>query len=66
MSNIGTMIIVAHRLSTIQHANKIFVIKNGELIEQGNHQELLHNKGYYYKLYQLQYEKKFIENDIKD
>lgn len=66
MSNIGTMIIVAHRLSTIQHANKIFVIKNGELIEQGNHQELLHKKGYYYKLYQLQYEKKFIENDIKD
>lgn len=66
MSNIGTMIIVAHRLSTIQHANKIFVIKNGELIEQGNHQELLHLKGYYYKLYQLQYEKKYIENDIED
>lgn len=66
MSNIGTMIIVAHRLSTIQHADNIFVIKNGELIEEGNHQELLHKKGYYYKLYQLQYEKKFIENDIKD
>ena len=66
MSNIGTMIIVAHRLSTIQHADKIFVIKNGELIEQGTHQELLHKKGYYYKLYQLQYEKKSIENDIND
>lgn len=64
MSNIGTMIIVAHRLSTIQHADKIFVIKKGEIIEQGNHQELLHLQGYYYKLYKIQYEKKIAENDI--
>lgn len=58
MRNIGTMLIVAHRLSTIQHADNIIVIKNGVKIEEGNHKELLGNKGYYYKLYQLQYERR--------
>ena len=56
MKSIGTMLIVAHRLSTIQHSDNIIVIQNGEIIEQGNHQKLLKNKGYYYKLYQLQFE----------
>lgn len=56
MKNIGTMLVVAHRLSTIQHADKIIVLQNGEIIESGNHQELLHQRGYYYKLYQLQFE----------
>jgi len=60
--NIGTMIIVAHRLSTIQHAAKIIVMQKGEIIEQGNHQELLKQKGHYYQLYRLQYDKK-IEDD---
>ena len=57
MMNIGTMIIVAHRLSTVQHADKIIVLSHGEIIEEGNHQELLKLKGQYYKLYQLQYHK---------
>ena len=56
MKNIGTMLVVAHRLSTIQHANQIIVLQNGEVIESGNHQQLLKKKGYYYKLYQLQFE----------
>lgn len=56
MKNIGTMLVVAHRLSTIQHSDKIIVLQNGEIVESGNHQELLKNKGYYYKLYQLQFE----------
>ncbi len=56
MMNIGTMLIVAHRLSTIQHADKIIVISKGEIIEQGNHFELLEKKGAYYELYKLQYE----------
>lgn len=56
MKNIGTMLVVAHRLSTIQHANQIIVLQNGEVVEKGNHQELLKKKGYYYKLYQLQFE----------
>jgi len=60
--SIGTMLIVAHRLSTIQHADKIMVISKGRLIEQGNHQELLKQKGHYYKLYQLQYEVRGEEN----
>ncbi len=55
MMNIGTMLIVAHRLSTVQHADKIIVLSHGEIVEQGNHQELLALKGKYYKLYQLQY-----------
>ncbi len=55
MKNIGTMLVVAHRLSTIQHSDNIIVLQNGEILEQGNHQELLAKKGYYYKLYELQY-----------
>ncbi len=43
-----TSFIIAHRLSTIRNADKIIVIENGEIIEQGNHEELLAEKGYYY------------------
>lgn len=57
MKNIGTMLIVAHRLSTIQHSDNIILLSNGEIIEQGNHQELLHKKGKYYGLYTLQFDK---------
>ena len=58
MRNIGTMLVVAHRLSTIQHSDNIIVIRKGVKIEEGTHQELLKQQGYYYKLYKLQYEKK--------
>ena len=58
MMSIKTMIIVAHRLSTIQHSNKIFVMQKGEIKESGTHQELLSKGGIYYSLYQLQYENK--------
>jgi len=57
MKNIGTMLIVAHRLSTVQHADNIIVLSHGEIIEQGNHFELLEKKGRYHGLYMLQYEK---------
>ena len=57
MRNIGTMLIVAHRLSTIQHADNIIVLSHGEILEQGTHQELLHRKGRYYQLYTLQFNK---------
>ena len=57
MKNIGTMLIVAHRLSTIQHADKIIVLSHGEILEQGTHQELLAQKGRYYQLYTLQFHK---------
>lgn len=57
MKNIGTMLIVAHRLSTIQHADQIILLSHGEIVEQGNHQQLLHQKGRYYDLYTLQYNK---------
>ena len=56
MMNIGTMLIVAHRLSTIQHADNIICLQNGKIVEQGNHQALLKNHGYYYNLYRLQYQ----------
>ncbi len=49
-----TTIIVAHRLSTIQHANKILVMSKGEIRETGTHQELLSKEGIYYDLYMLQ------------
>ena len=57
MKNIGTMLIVAHRLSTIQHSDNIILLSHGQIIEQGNHQELLKQKGRYYQLYTLQFNK---------
>jgi ATP-binding cassette, subfamily B, multidrug efflux pump len=50
-----TSIIIAHRLSTIQRANRILVMHKGRLRESGTHQELLAERGIYWKLYQLQY-----------
>lgn len=61
MRNIGTMLIVAHRLSTIQHADRIILLSHGEIKEQGTHQELLHLKGRYYKLYTLQFSKEQLQ-----
>ena len=57
MKNIGTMLIVAHRLSTIQHADNIILLSGGKIIEQGTHQELLQQRGRYHQLYMLQYHK---------
>jgi ATP-binding cassette subfamily B protein len=54
MMDISTMIVVAHRLSTIQKADRIYVLQKGEIVEQGNHQQLLRKEGIYYSLYKLQ------------
>jgi ATP-binding cassette subfamily B protein len=62
MKNIGTMLIVAHRLSTIQHSDNIILLSKGKIVEQGNHQELLQKKGKYYNLYTLQYNKQQLQN----
>ena len=61
MRSVGTMLIVAHRLSTIQHADNIIVLSHGKILEQGNHQELLARHGRYYQLYTLQYHKEQLE-----
>ena len=61
MRSIGTMLIVAHRLSTIQHADNIILLSHGKIMEQGTHQQLLHQKGRYYQLYTLQYRKNQLE-----
>ena len=50
-----TSFIVAHRLSTIQNADVILVMKDGHIIEQGNHEELLQKKGFYAELYNSQF-----------
>ena len=57
MKNIGTMLIVAHRLSTIQHADNIILLNHGQILEQGNHQQLLQKRGQYHHLYTLQFQK---------
>ncbi|MGO9650079.1 MAG: ABC transporter ATP-binding protein [Terriglobales bacterium] len=50
-----TSVVIAHRLSTVQRADKIIVMHKGQVREMGSHQELLGHRGIYYKLYQLQY-----------
>lgn len=62
MKNIGTMLVVAHRLSTIQHADNIILLSHGQIVEQGSHQQLLRQKGRYYDLYTLQYNKQMLQS----
>ena len=61
MKNIGTMLMVAHRLSTIQHADNIILLSDGRIMEEGSHQELLQKRGRYYQLYTLQYNKELLK-----
>ena len=61
MKNIGTMLIVAHRLSTIQHSDNIILLSKGKILEQGTHQELLQQHGRYHQLYTLQYHKQQLQ-----
>jgi len=51
-----TCFVIAHRLSTIQHADHILVLDHGDVVEQGNHESLMEQKGFYYKLYAAQFE----------
>lgn len=51
-----TSFVIAHRLSTIQNADKILVVNHGDVVEQGTHDELMRQKGFYYKLYASQFE----------
>ncbi len=51
LSKNRTTIIIAHRLSTVKNADKIFVLRKGEIIETGTHESLIRQNGYYYTLY---------------
>jgi ATP-binding cassette subfamily B protein len=61
-----TSIIIAHRLSTIQRANRIIVMHKGEIRESGTHQELLAQRGLYWRLYQLQYKEQELSLVTRD
>ncbi|MBQ4042933.1 MAG: ATP-binding cassette domain-containing protein, partial [Clostridia bacterium] len=63
MMNIGTMLMVAHRLSTIRHADNIIVLSHGEIVEQGSHEELLERQGRYYGLYKLQQDREALRKE---
>lgn len=49
-----TVLVIAHRLSTVQNADNIVVLDKGNIVEQGRHEQLMNKKGYYYKLIQIQ------------
>ena len=51
-----TVFVIAHRLSTVRNANAIMVLENGEIIERGDHDELLRHRGKYYQLYMGMFE----------
>ena len=51
-----TCFVIAHRLSTIQHADLILVLNQGDVVEQGTHETLMRNKGFYWKMYRSQFE----------
>ena len=51
-----TCFVIAHRLSTIQHADTILVVNDGQIVEQGSHENLIKKKGFYYTLYTSQFE----------
>ncbi|MFN4227637.1 MAG: ABC transporter ATP-binding protein [Candidatus Ratteibacteria bacterium] len=61
-----TVFIIAHRLSLVRNVDKILVLNEGEIVEQGTHLELLKKKGLYYKLYNLQYPLEKIEKEISE
>ena len=61
-----TSLVVAHRLSTIQKCDRILVFHHGELREAGTHNELLGERGLYWRLYQLQYAEDKIPNSVGD
>ncbi len=63
MMNIGTLLIVAHRLSTVQHADNIIYLSHGKIVEQGTHAQLLEKQGRYYGLYMLQYDKRKLKDN---
>jgi len=57
-----TSIVIAHRLSTVQHADRIIVMHHGEIRETGTHQELLAHGGLYHTLYRLQYKSQAVSD----
>jgi len=57
-----TSFIIAHRLSTIRGADRILVMNNGDIVEQGTHQQLLKQNGFYADLYRSQFEKPLVDN----
>ena len=64
LMNIGTLLMVAHRLSTIRHADNIIVLSHGEIVEEGSHEELLEKQGKYYNLHKLQSDRERLKNGI--
>jgi ATP-binding cassette, subfamily B, multidrug efflux pump len=50
-----TSIIIAHRLNTIRYVNRILVLQQGRIVEEGTHEQLLASRGVYFRLYELQY-----------
>ena len=49
-----TVVLISHRLSTVVDANKIYMMDKGRIVEQGNHRQLMHNKGKYYEMFETQ------------
>ena len=60
-----TSFMIAHRLSTVVNADIILVMKDGKIVEQGNHSELLNKKGYYFELYKNQFVEESVEALLK-
>jgi len=61
-----TAIVIAHRLSTIRNADKVLVMKEGEIVERGTHRELLRQRGFYYDLYTMQFRRLVTQEQVRE
>lgn len=66
MDQRSTLFLIAHRISSVRNADQILILDHGEILERGNHEELIQNKGHYYEMFKEQYKEVIDEEEIEE